>query len=65
MKHFCQISNVRDNTIVLFDPQETKYYMLNIEKILQFDLDKRWQDFKPNHHYNVYAIQKEQERIVA
>jgi hypothetical protein len=63
MKHFCQISNVRDATVVLFDHREAKYYLFDIGKILQFEVDRRWEGFKPNHHYNVFAIQKELEKV--
>jgi hypothetical protein len=61
MKRYCRISNVRDNTVVLYDEKENKFYLLNIDKILQFDVNERWQNFKPHHHYSVQHSQELQE----
>jgi hypothetical protein len=55
MKHHCRISQINDNIVTLFDEKEMKYYLLNINKIVQFDLDERWQNFQPHFHYDVVA----------
>jgi hypothetical protein len=55
MKRHCRISNVRDNTVVLYDEKENKFYLLNIDKILQFEVNERWQNFKPHHRYGVHS----------
>jgi hypothetical protein len=54
MKHHCKISYVNGNIVTLFDERDIKYYMIDINKIVQFDFDEKWQNFQPHFHYDVF-----------
>jgi hypothetical protein len=53
MKNHARVSSINGPTALLYDEKETKYYMVNVNKVMQFDLDERFQNYQPHHHYDV------------
>ncbi len=53
MKNHAKVSSVEGITALLYDEKETKYYTVNLNKVMQFDLDERFQNYHPHHHYDV------------
>lgn len=53
MQRHCQVMTVNEGSVVLYDEKETKYTMVDINSVMQFDIDERFQNFHPHHHYTV------------
>src|SRR5688500_16500687 len=60
-QHYCKICDVREDVVLLYDEKDTKYYMVNIHNVLQFDINKRWRNLKAHHRYGVYTVNQQQE----
>lgn len=58
MKRHNQIMSVNQESLVLYDDKETKYTMIDINNIMQFDIDERFQSYHPHHHYTVEAVKE-------
>jgi hypothetical protein len=53
VKNFLQVCSVSDRTALFYDEVETKYYLLRINNIMQFEIDARLHNYQPHFHYNV------------
>ena len=53
MKRHAQISSVTGNSVILYNEKESKYTFVDINSIVQFDLDERFQHYQPHCHYEV------------
>ena len=53
MKNLMLVTAVNEKTALLFDEVETKYYLIRINNIMQFEIDGRFQNFQPFFHYHV------------
>ncbi len=53
MKNHAKVSSVNGATALLYDDKDAKYYIININKVMQFDLDERFQNYQPHYHYEV------------
>lgn len=53
MRHHCRVTDVKDKTVVLLDESDSRYHLIRINSIMQFDLDERFQHYQPNFHYDV------------
>jgi hypothetical protein len=53
MKNHMKVTNVSDDSALFYDEGETKYYLIKINNIMQFDIDNRIHNYHPHFHYNV------------
>jgi hypothetical protein len=53
MKNLMQITAVNERTALFFDEVDTKYYLVRINNIMQFEIDARFQNFQPYFHYGI------------
>ena len=53
MKRHAQISSITGNSVILYNEKESKYTFVDINNIVQFDLDERFQHYQPHCHYEV------------
>ena len=53
MKNLMQVTAVNEKTALFFDEVDTKYYLVRINNIMQFEIDGRFHNFQPFFHYNV------------
>lgn len=53
MKHLVHVTAVNEKTVLMFDDIETKYYLVKINNIVQFEIDSRFQTYQPFFHYEV------------
>jgi hypothetical protein len=53
MKNLMKISTVRENSVMLFDDKNSKYHLIGIHDIMQFEIDERFQNYQPHNHYEV------------
>jgi hypothetical protein len=53
MKNHMKVDNIRDNSVLLYDDVDNRYYIVKINTIMQFDIDARFQSLQPNFHYDV------------
>ena len=53
MNNHMQVSNVAERSVLLYDDSFNRYVMVKLNKIIQFDLDNRFQNYQPHYHYGV------------
>jgi hypothetical protein len=53
MKNPMKVSAVNDSSVVLYDEKASRYQMIHINNIMQFELDERFQNFHRYFHYEV------------
>jgi hypothetical protein len=53
MKNLMQVTTVNDKTVLCYDDVVTKYYLVKINNIMQFEIDARFHAFQPFFHYEV------------
>jgi hypothetical protein len=53
MKHHCRVSSVNEKNVLLWDEIDSKYYLLRLNNIMQFDLDNRLHNYQPHFHYDI------------
>ena len=53
MTRHAMISSVTGNSVLLYDEKDSKYTYVDINSIIQFDLDERFQHYLPHYHYDV------------
>jgi hypothetical protein len=53
VKHLMHVISIKDHNVLLFDDKETKYYLVKINIIMQFEIDARFQNYQPFFHYTV------------
>ena len=53
MKNLMQVTAVNEKTVLVYDDIDTKYYLVKINNIVQFEIDGRFQAYQPFFHYDV------------
>jgi len=53
MTRHAMVSSITGNSVLLYDEKESKYTYVDINSIIQFDLDERFQHYLPHYHYDV------------
>lgn len=53
MVNMMHVTAVNEKTVLVYDEIETRYHLVKINNIMQFEIDQRFQNFQPHFHYNV------------
>jgi hypothetical protein len=53
MKNLMKVSTVRENSVMLYDEKDSKYHLVGLNDIMQFEIDERYQGYQPHFHYEV------------
>jgi hypothetical protein len=53
MRNHMQVNTVNEKSVLLYDDNANRYAMVKINRIIQFDLDNRFQNYQPHFHYSV------------
>src|SRR5687768_5236244 len=53
MTNLMRVHAVNEKSVLLYDENETKYYLVRLNNIMQFEIDARFQTYQPFFHYNV------------
>ena len=51
--NFCRLINVTETQVVLNDESKNKLMFLPINEIMQFEIDRSFQNFQAHNHYDV------------
>jgi hypothetical protein len=53
IRHLTQVTAVHEKSALFYDEVQSKYYLVKINNIMQFEIDGRFQNFQPFFHYDV------------
>jgi hypothetical protein len=52
-QHFVRVVTVTENRVLVNDERANKLISVDLNNVMQFEIDNRYQNFEPNHHYEV------------
>lgn len=51
--NFCRVVLVNDSRVLINDEDMNKLSSVELDNVIQFEVDERFQAFEPHNHYNV------------